>query len=300
MSHTRRILVVLALAAAGVAAAAALGGLGGCSPTTDHARPRVIRFGLQPEEDAEEMIRNYRPFMNYLSGRLGLPVEPYVPTDYSALAEAIRSKKVDVAWFGPLAYVLAQKVAPVESFAAGLQDEQGEYRSIIVVRSGSDIHSLDGLRGKDFGFTDPASTSGHLFARYQLLKAGIEPESFFAHVTFTGGHDASLLAVQRGELDAAATSMPKFERLVASGLVGRADYRVIASSEVLPSDPISYRVDLAPDVKQKIREAFLDGTPELRRILSGTGFTGFREVKDSEYDLVRDVARTLGLKLDDQ
>ena len=53
---------------------------------------KVLRMGLIPADDAEEMLRDYEPVRQYLSQKLGIPVEIQVTSDYTAAIEAIRGK----------------------------------------------------------------------------------------------------------------------------------------------------------------------------------------------------------------
>src|SRR3989344_3494057 len=65
---------------------------------------KVLKMGLIPADDAEEMLRNYEPVREYLSEKLGIPVEIKVTSDYTAAIEAMRYKHIDMAWFGPFSY----------------------------------------------------------------------------------------------------------------------------------------------------------------------------------------------------
>src|SRR3989338_9355212 len=75
---------------------------------------KVLKMGLIPADDAEEMLRGYEPIKDYLSEKLGIPVEIQVTTDYTAAIEAMRSKHIDMAWFGPFSYIIAANVAGAE------------------------------------------------------------------------------------------------------------------------------------------------------------------------------------------
>ena len=61
---------------------------------------KVLKMGLIPADDADEMLRSYEPIKEYLSEKLGIPVEIQVTSDYTAAIEAMRAKHIDIAWFG--------------------------------------------------------------------------------------------------------------------------------------------------------------------------------------------------------
>ena len=61
------------------------------------------------------------------------------------------------------------------------------------------------VEGHTFAYSDPASTSGHLFPAYALSKNGIDPDTG-VKALYAGSHDASFEAlrnhkVQAGELN---------------------------------------------------------------------------------------------------
>ena len=100
------------------------------------AQEREIRFGLIPSEDADKLIADSRPFIEQLEKNIGMKVKPFVAIDYSAVIEALKSDKLDIAFLGPNAYVLARdKVkAQVEPVARGVMQETGSssYKALII------------------------------------------------------------------------------------------------------------------------------------------------------------------------
>ncbi|MEU6644544.1 phosphate/phosphite/phosphonate ABC transporter substrate-binding protein [Saccharomonospora sp. NPDC046836] len=290
----------LVAAAIGVLVSAALAGCG--SPSASNAgggRSDTIRLGLAPDEDSAAVLRKFEPFISHLSEETGLEVEPYVGADYTAVIEAMNSGHLDAAWFGPSEYVLATQTVSsgVEAFAAAIQAEDTvDYRTSFVVRSDSGIDGIADFAGKTVAFTDPASTSGHIFGRYALVEAGYEADELFGQVIYSGSHDASLLSVINGQADVAAVSSRKIAGFVESGLVAQDEIKTVFESMEIPADPITYRADLPEDVKKSLRSALLENSPELTASLEGTGFARFDRADDEVYDLVREAYAATGLE----
>jgi len=65
---------------------------------------RDIVMGLIPAENNEEMIQKFEPMRLYLEKKLDAKVKVFTATDYTGVIEAMKKKRVDVAWFGPLSY----------------------------------------------------------------------------------------------------------------------------------------------------------------------------------------------------
>ena len=74
-------------------------------------------------------------------------------------------------------------------------------------------------------------------------------------IVWTGRHDAAMLAVQEGRVDAAFTNGANMERAIAAGLVKKEWYNFLWWSDVIPRDPWCWRKNLKPELKEKIREA---------------------------------------------
>jgi phosphonate transport system substrate-binding protein len=295
--------LIFSLLMALVFVAGCSGGDETASAQSGAAVPDPLVMGIIPAEDNAEMIRAFDPVAEHVGGELGVEVELYTATDYSGIIESMRSGQVDAAWFGPLSYVLASEVAGAEAIAVQTTEDGQEdpsYRSLIITRAGSDIQSIEDLKGKTFSFVDPASTSGNLFPRKAFKEARVDPERDLAESTFAGGHDASALAVQNGTVDAGAVADTTLEGMIEGGVISEEEIRVIHESEPIPESPIAVREDLPPEVKQRIQEIFLDMTPEDvgTATLGSEDAVGYVEAKDSDYDVIRELVDTLNLDLE--
>jgi phosphonate transport system substrate-binding protein len=265
-----------------------------CTPLPSLAQ-QVLNLGLVPAEDPRLIMTEAQPLVDRLQAALKMEVKPFVATDYNGVIEAMRARKLDVAFFGPFSYVLAVQVADAEAFAiAPLGRTGASYKSVIIARNDRGIRALSDLRGRTFAFVDPSSTSGHLFPKAGLLKAGYDPDAFFGRVIFSGGHDASAIAVQNGKVDAAAVADGLLDMAIDRGVVKRDEVSVIWTSEPIPGAPFAMRRDLPPELKKRIIAAF----GELRDIPWGKQtIVRFDPVTDAAYDVVRDAARLLKLDL---
>lgn len=259
------------------------------------AQPLTI--GLIPAEDSQAMIESSRQVLESLQKQLGMEVKPFVATDYNGVIEALRSKKLDVAYLGPFSYVLASSVADVEAFAVAVTKKTGQsaYKSVIIARKDSGLAKTADLKGRTFAFVDPTSTSGHLFPKAGLLQAGYDPETFFGRVIFSGSHDASILAVTNKKVDAAAVADRILASAIAKGQVKQDDLEIVWSSNPIPESPMVWRKDLDPALKAKIAQA-LANVKDLPWGDQGV-LNGFQPTNDAAYNVVRDTAKVLKLDL---
>src|SRR3989344_2299533 len=259
---------------------------------------KVLRMGLIPADDAEEMIRDYEPVRAYLSEKLGMPVEIQVTSDYTAAIEAMRSKHIEMAWFGPFSYIIAKNMAGAEAIVNGVRrsDGKSDYHSIIVARADSGITKLADLKGKKFAFVDPASTSGNLIPRKMLIENGIDPDNDFSTSYYAGTHNSVEYAIANGNVDAGADSDNSYNRMVEAGEIDPEVNIIIYKSEPIPGSPIVVRGDLPAELKQRIQDVLINMDEQTLHSVSGWGdIAKYQKVNDSDYDIIRETAKTLGM-----
>src|SRR3546814_839293 len=98
------------------------------------------------------------------------------------------------------------------------------YKSCISTRSDSGIETLQDIKGNDFAFVSPTSTSGGVAPTYYLLKNGIDPDKDFNRKIFAGKHDAAFLAVKNKKVDAASVGDFYFWRWRDRGILKMKEY----------------------------------------------------------------------------
>ena len=179
----------------------------GCSDgEEDTLAPKTeIVIGLNPSERSEDTQKNADLLADLISRKVGMPVKMFVAQDYSGLVEALRAHTIDFAFFAPISYVYAERIADAHVLLKAQRYGSPYYFGSVVVRKDSPYRTLQDLRGKQIAWVDPSSSSGHIFPKAALIEQGIDPAEFFARQTFAGGHDAVLLAVINGTIDAGAT-----------------------------------------------------------------------------------------------
>ena len=268
-------------------------GLGRAALAAD-ANPTVLKVALLPDENASELIKRNQPLKDYLESKLGKQIELIVTTEYSSMIEAMRFGRIDVAYFGPLSYVLARSKAEIEPFAAMVEGGKPTYRSVLIASEKSGVSAIGDIRGKKVVFGDPASTSSHLIPKAMLEDAGLVADRDYQQ-NFVGAHDAVAANVANSNADAGGLSEVIWNRLVERKIIDTTKVKVLGYSKEYPQYPWTMRSDLAPDLKDKIRDAFL--TLHDPAVLKSFKAEGFAPIKDNDYNVIRDLAKALHLKL---
>jgi phosphonate transport system substrate-binding protein len=135
---------------------------------------------------------------------------------------------------------------------------------------------------------------------------GLDPVRDFKQILYSGGHDATVLAVLNGKVDAGATyaNSPDNEDTAWMRYLKDPEevkkIRAIAFSEPIPADNLVIRAGLDERVATKIVELFIElssdpgGKKMLRDLYQ---IDGFVRASDKDYDSVREAFAAAGIQL---
>ena len=176
---------------------------------------QVLRVTTIPEEAATEQVRKFGPLTKYLERTVGMKVEFVPVNDYPAAVEALVNKQVELVWFGGFTHVQAQIRSGGKIIAiAQREEDDNKFRSVFITQKDSGITKLSDLKGKEFSFGSQSSTSGHFMPRFNLLKAGVDPDKDFKRVAYSGAHDATIASVVSGRVAAASLDITVWRKFV--------------------------------------------------------------------------------------
>jgi len=189
------------------------------------------------------------------------------------------------------------------------------YNGCILTRTDSGIRRLEDLNGRSFAFSDETSTSGHIFARALLNRAGVT----LGHVYFAGGHPNVVQAVMDGKVAGGAVFYsPPGEREVRDRtLVGDARrliikrmaddesrrhllevVRIIALTDPIPNDVCCVRKGFSRRVWERFEaslQRFLktdEGQAAYHDLVAGVAAT---PCNDAAFDPFREALRQSGV-----
>lgn len=257
----------------------------------DSANPTKLKIGLLPGESAPTVMRLNEPLRAYLEKALSMPVEMSVGANYAATSEALRFGRIDIAYLGPVTYILQSRKVQLEPFARPSHAVVGPtFQAVVIVPADSPAQTLKDLKGKEVAFGDPASTSGTWVPRYMLADAGLVSGRDYT-LRVLGAHDAVALAVAGKKVAAGGLSGPVYERLLKEGKIDSKAVRVLSYSPAIPEYMWVFREGLSPEMKEKIRKAFIGVTdPEALKVFRAESFI---PAVDSDVDRVRNWISTI-------
>lgn len=268
------------------------------SAETTEDKPFTI--GVIPAQTEGAIDKAMNKLQTILSKELDRDVSVEVYPDYNGVVEAMNYDKIDMAYFGPLTYVVAYEKSGAKAIITQLIDGEPFYHSYVITHADNPWKSLDDLLknpGKiNFAFGDPSSTSGSLIPGIELEDRDVyetENKHNLNSVRFTGSHDATALAVQNKQVDAGAIDSAIFNQLVESGKVDDKQVKVIWKSDKLFQYPWAVHKDTDKETIKKLQKAFL--AIEDKDILNAFGATGFTKATNKDYESIRKAAIKQGI-----
>ncbi|WP_420708857.1 phosphate/phosphite/phosphonate ABC transporter substrate-binding protein [Bacillus sp. REN16] len=261
---------------------------------------KPFTIGVIPVQTVGEMETAMDKLQSILTKELNRKVSVEVYPDYNGVVEAMNYNKIDMAYFGPLTYVVAHEKSGAKAIITQLIDGEPFYHSYIITHKDSPLNSIEDLVAKskeiDFAFGDINSTSGSLIPSIELKDRGVfesEDVNQFKSVRYTGSHDATALAVQNQQVGAGAIDSAIYNQLVESGKINGTLIKTIWQSEKLFQYPWAVHKDTDEDTIQKLKDAFLAIDDE--EILAAFGASGFTEASNEDYESIRRAAIKQGI-----
>jgi len=256
---------------------------------------KTLRLSMIPTTDPGKLARESAPLVAYLEKKTGAKIELTVPLNYAAVVEAFGADKVDVAYFGGFTYVQAHKRFGALPLVQRERDQA--FHSLFLTQADSPIAQLADLKGHTFAFGDVNSTSGHLMPEYYLRQAGVDAD-VIAKAIYTGGHDATALAVANKKVDAGALDEAVFGKLTKDGKLDPKAVKVFYTTPPFFDYVWCARKALDPALAEAFRKAMLEldaGDPQQKAVIELLQATRYVPADDANYDKLREAATTAGL-----
>ncbi|MEN0058252.1 MAG: phosphate/phosphite/phosphonate ABC transporter substrate-binding protein [Bdellovibrio sp.] len=279
--------------------------LAGAAPANGESNPAALTIGFIPGGNPENLRDQGLTLAKELQAKLNIPVNVYISKDYVGLVDAMKTKKVDFAFFSSLTYVFAEQQAQAKVLLKKVWN-QPFYYSVLVAPQSSKIKHLKDLKGKRIAFVDNKSSSGYLYPQVALRKQGLT-EKDFKEVVFSGNHQASVLMLETNKVDVAAVfsddEAGKLGAWVKFGSDKKAQYRILWKSSPIPNDPFCVRQDFYdkyPKITHTLMFALIDILEESREKHTYSEILGSHDLMPAtskQYDPVREMVKALNLEL---
>ncbi len=246
------------------------------------------KMGVYPFNSANHIIKSMSPISTGLSRSLGIRVLLRTKSTPEKFFAELENNTYDMIWTHPFAYVRAH-----DEFGYLPLVRRTRPRIVLVVTNvNSEIQAIEQLKGKSLGMP-PSVGAVNPQTRYSLMKRGLHPGRDLSVRIFRNNHDC-LQKLVSGGVDACATS-PISLRFFKQFRDDQVDVRVLFRSESIPPALISVHPRVPAEHREIITRTMVSWheTEEGRQLLKVTRFSRLVPAKDSDYDVVREMARAM-------
>lgn len=244
----------------------------GCGGNSQQAEKKTFTIAYAPNESTTDSTDARSTLAKDLGKVINMEVKEIQASDYTAIIEALRTGKADMAYMGALAVAMGAEragVTPIVMKAPDGDKAQAVYHSVFVTqKNNSEINSIKDFKGKTIAFVDPDSTSGNLVPTSEIMKAFPDLHltnekihtngEFFEAVSFSGKHQAGLQAVIKGDVDI----VPISDQIMASEFKnGNADenaVKVVHSSAAIPAEAMVVSKTVNEDLKKTLTKFLVE------------------------------------------
>lgn len=244
----------------------------GCGGNSQEAEKKTFTIAYAPNESTTDSTDARSTLAKDLGKVINMEVKEIQASDYTAIIEALRTGKADMAYMGALAVAMGAEragVTPIVMKAPNGDKAQAVYHSVFVTqKDNSEINSIKDFKGKTIAFVDPDSTSGNLVPTSEIMKAFPDLHltnekihtngEFFEAVSFSGKHQAGLQAVIKGDVDI----VPISDQIMASEFKnGNADenaVKVVHSSAAIPAEAMVVSKTVNEELKKTLTKFLVE------------------------------------------
>ena len=244
----------------------------GCGGNSQEAEKKTFTIAYAPNESTTDSTDARSTLAKDLGKVINMEVKEIQASDYTAIIEALRTGKADMAYMGALVVAMGAEragVTPIVMKAPNGDKAQAVYHSVFVTqKDNNEINSIKDFKGKTIAFVDPDSTSGNLVPTSEIMKAFPDLHltnekihtngEFFEAVSFSGKHQAGLQAVIKGDVDI----VPISDQIMASEFKnGNADenaVKVVHSSAAIPAEAMVVSKTVNEDLKKTLTKFLVE------------------------------------------
>jgi phosphonate transport system substrate-binding protein len=264
---------------------------------TAAAGPDKLVIGFVPSREAAALVETIQPIADYLSEQLGMPVEGYVSTDYTAMVTALGSGQAQIAALAPFTIIQAVDEAGAELILQSERNGSATYHTQFMtndpdtyctisdpvenereseINPGTFLNCNGTERGPEDTPEGPIGTEVLADIPDGTTVSFVEESSASGYIfpvtvlknagidtdtgiekLFAGAHDASAIAVCNGDAEV-GVSFDDARSEATSECDLQGNVVVFAYGDEIPNDGIVVSGDLPDDLKASIKQALLD------------------------------------------
>jgi phosphonate transport system substrate-binding protein len=259
--------------------------------------PEELVIGFVPSVEAGALVEDIQPLADHLTATLGIPVEGFVSSDYTALVTAMQTGQAHIGALPPFGLVQAVDAAGAEMILQSERFGSPSYHTQFITNNpdkycldevvenerneGDEMITFLNCNGTDRAFDESPIGPIAVDEAVSLVEPGtsvafteptsssgfIFPATIFAtlgvdaendlQAVFSGGHTASVIAVCLGQAEV-GVSYDDARPDAETPCDVSANVVTFAYGPEIPNDGIAVAGDLSDELKAAIKQALLD------------------------------------------
>lgn len=248
-----------------------------------------LKLAIAAMTSPKETYIYYHELIEYISDKLGLPIEFSQKKTYSEVNNLLKTGKIDIAFICSGAYIAAEGKIQLDNIVIPVINNSYYYYSYIITHKDYNINSFADLKGKSFAFTDPLSNTGYVYAHYRVKEMGYSHLNYFSNTIFTNAHDHSIQAVARKIVHGACVHSTIFNYIKIKYPERVKNLKIIEVSEPFGMPPIVVKVSLNTKIKERIKTILvnMNNNKKGMRILKNLLIDRYVDSDSTDYSSVR-------------
>ncbi len=242
------------------------------------AEPKVITFGIVPQQAATQLARLWGPVLRELSQLSGYQLVFQTAPDIPTFEKRLLDKQYDVAYMNPYHYVFFHDHAGYQAIA---RERDKRIKGIIVVPLNSELQSLTDLQGLEIAFPSPGAFAASVLPRADLKRAGVQftPK-------YVSSHDSVYRAVAKNLYLAGGGIMRTYNNIPPEI---RGQLRILWTTQSYTPHAFAVKETMDEETKNQLQTALmaLNDSEEKHQLIAALGFKGLEVARNEDWDDVR-------------
>lgn len=269
---------------AGLKAVAVLSLLTISSGTNAGSAQKEYIMGVFPHLPPRELEKVYSPMAADISKVIGKPVIFRTSSTYQKFMQKLDNQVFDIAFVQPFDYT---RIADKYGYTP-LATRQEKLAAIIVTKQDSPLSNIKDLKHKTISLPPKVSAVSHLIEDHINNYKFVPGKDI--KLSYHRSHVSCMQQVLIGTADACGTAAPALRFFQHKMKV---TFKIISRSKVIPHTLFSIHPRVSKKNKQRIQDAILQWGKTVmgKKLLARGRMKPLRTIQDSEYDIVRKMAK---------
>jgi two-component system sensor histidine kinase TtrS len=265
-----------------------------------------IKIGVLAKRGVEATHKKWDATADYLSENISGYKFEITPLAFEEVNPAVANNSINYILANPSMYVDLEinygvsRIATLKNNINGISSSS--FGGVIFTRaSHPEVYKLEDLEGKSFMGVNQDSLGGFHAAWREFAHMGIDPYSDITELSFGGTHDAVVMAVREGDIDAGTVRTDTLERMALEGLIKLSEFRIInkqydpdypfvISTPRYPEWPFGKLAHTSSELTDRVAAALVEMPADSEAAIAGRnlGWTvplNYRPVHDLLYEL---------------